>query len=982
MSRSLLVFLLVTLLALSCSKAPQDSLEKGFNTPPVSARPKGYWCLVDGNFDLSQMTYELKDFKEKGVGTLDIWDVSGWVDEQDVIPPGPPFMGDESVQAIAHAIREAGKIGMDIGLTISSSWNAGGSWIKPEHGVMGLFSSTIEVAGERTIQEEIPFPSIPEYYDGRRKNILFKNDKGLPTYYKEVAVLAYKVEADSSIGQITDISEFFTAGILQWEAPAGNWKITRYVCTGSGQPLMNPSPNSNGPMIDHFSAEAMEFHLNFFFVKLEKELGDLSKTALKYLYTDSYEANTAAWTPLMPEEFKSRAGYDITPWLPALEGFILKDNETTERFLFDFRKVLSDLIIENHYALGKKLCNEKGLEFIAEAGGPGPPIHNCPFESLRSLGSLSASRGEFWFDTMWEQEKIDGLQIIKGPASAAHLYNLPRVEAEAFTGTQLWRFGPGDLKSTADRALCEGLTSFVYHTSPHIPREAGLPGWVYNFGTLVNTTRTWWPLSSGFHQYLGRSCFMLQQGNFVADVLYYYGDKAPNFVDPKHIDPSLGFGYDYDVTNSDIILNRLDVANGYFVLPHGQKYKLLVLPIEVTMNPQVLEKLEYLVQKGGIVVGKKPERSYSLHMAEENDTHIKSLADKLWPTADYRRKLGKGWVYNAKLSLRDILAEQEVMPDVQVAGSDREPSLDFIHRETSEADIYFFRNTSAEEKTFNLKLRSDRGAPELWNPATAEKNSLPVYVQENDQTQLPLCLEGYGSVFVIFRGNSCDKHMLKISRNSETLFPSDQATFPYAVDNNQVIPKAAGNFELSYTDGSLEQISVDSPEYQTLQGAWEIRFPYGWGTPGRATWDTLISWTASENDNIKHFSGTATYLKNFAFNNKNNNTRTYLDLGEVSKVARVYLNGNELGIRWFSPYRYEISDYLKNEQNYLVVEVANVFSNQLTGDAYRKGADKRTHTNITRGPNAWMTPHEELDLVPSGLMGPVTLQTYHCLGIE
>ena len=52
-------------------------------------------------------------------------------------------MGRESLRAIGHAIREAGRIGMQLGLTTSSSWNAGGSWVTPENASMGLYKSEI-----------------------------------------------------------------------------------------------------------------------------------------------------------------------------------------------------------------------------------------------------------------------------------------------------------------------------------------------------------------------------------------------------------------------------------------------------------------------------------------------------------------------------------------------------------------------------------------------------------------------------------------------------------------------------------------------------------------------------------------------------------------------------------------------------------------------------------------------------------------------
>ncbi|MEN8193481.1 MAG: glycosyl hydrolase [Bacteroidota bacterium] len=977
------IFLIVVFLIVGCVSEHEKSLsklEKGFFDPPNSAKPKGYWCLVNGNFDLEQMTKELKEFKEKGIGTLDIWDVAGWVDPEGVIPAGPPFMGDESVQAIAHAIREAGKLGIDIGLTISSSWNAGGSWVKPEDGVMGLFDTSFVVKGPTTINKNIPFPEIPSEYRVDEWDVIKmsiqKREDGLPTFYKDVALIAYQIDNDSIITKTIDISDKITNRKLNWEVPNGEWRVTRYITSGTGQQLMRPSPNSNGLMIDHFSADAMQNHLNFFFEKLESELGDISKTALKYLYTDSYEANSAVWTIKFSEEFKKRNGYDIAPYLPALQGYTVTNDEMTERFLFDYKRTLSDLIIENHYMLGKKMCNEKGIEFIAEAGGPGPPIHNCPFESLSSLGKLSVPRGEFWFDSLISKEHREELQIIKGPASAAHLYGQPRVEAEAFTGTQLWQFGPGDLKSTADRAMCEGLTSFVYHTTPHIPRDAGIPGWVYNFGTIINTTRAWWPLSSGFHNYLARSSFLLQQGNFVGDVLFYYGDKAPNFVEPKHYIPELGFGYDYDVTNSDIILNRLDVKDGKFVLPHGQTYSILVLPDELTINPNVLEKLSQLVKKGGIIVGRKPIRSYSLTNYKENDRRVQKLADEMWKNNNDKIEYGNGWIYTSTNNIRSVLIDQNIMHDVQISKSNPPDFIDFIHRETKNADIYFVRNTTDQQQVYELKLRSTKGSPEIWDADNTSISDIPIFIQDEEFTTIPLKLEANGSTFIVFRKDKIQNNIVKVEIDGKQIFPNVSGTFPISYSNNKINFELNGEYKLSYSDGTVKSYKFsDLNKTVEISGKWDVKFTDMWGQHKQSTFNKLISWTESEDNEIKYFSGIASYFKTFEITediiNRNN---LILGLGSVSKVARVSLNGKELRILWYSPYKIDITSAVKEGENELVIEVANVLSNQMTGDARKRKEQRRMHSNITKGPNAWHTPWRDVPLVESGLLGPVQIK--------
>ncbi|MGB3617104.1 MAG: glycosyl hydrolase [Catalinimonas sp.] len=955
-----------------------QSLEAGFDDPPVSARPKGYWVLVSGNFSLSRMTEELREYKEKGMGGVDIWDVPGWVDEEGVIPPGPRFMGDESLQAIAHGIREGKRLGMEMGLILSSSWNAGGDWVPPEDGVMGLFRSHTRVSGPMAYDDPLAFPDLSETAEKGMSPLLALGPDGRPAHFEEVAVFAYPHTTDTSrplsTRNMIDLSEHFENGRLTWDAPAGTWEVVRYVAAGTGQPLKRPSPNSNGLMIDHFSAEAMRHNMNYLFERLHTEFPALDTSGLAYLYTDSYEANSATWTAGMPEIFERRNGYALGPYLPALAGKVVDGPEVTRRFLFDFRNTLSDLIVENHYALGKEMCEEQGIGFVAEAGGPGPPLHNTPFESLRALGVLTTPRGEFWFDPLRSPDHIEYLQIVKGPASAAHLYDQPRVEAEAFTGTQLWQFGPGDLKRSTDRALAEGLTSFIYHTTPHVPPEAGTPGWVYNFGTIVNTTRAWWPKSAPFHEYIARSCFLLQQGNFVGDALYYYGDEAPNFIDHNRIKAELGFGYDYDGVNSDVILNRLDVRDGKFVLPHGATYRVLVLPDGDRVDPAVLRKIAELVEKGGVVLGNRPRHSYGLKDYRAQDAEVARLAKQMWRTNRPEQSYGRGRLFSRRRTIREVFAALDVVPDVAANLPDAGAALHHIHRRTDDADVYFLSNKTAGKLVFEGTFRTDRGAPELWDAKTGRRQQMPVYVRDGGTTTLPLVLEPEASVFVVFQGAPATDPIVRVLRDGAPLFPGTRGSFPLSFEGEQVVLSEPGDFRFTRASGTTRDYrSERAGQTTTLAGAWEVRFPFGWGAPPRTTFDTLHAWNADADTNIRYFSGVAAYHKTFVLTEAQvaEGARLTLDLGEVAEVAEVFLNGHPVDVLWHAPYRCDITEHARAGTNYLVVEVANVLANRLIGDARRPPAQRRTHTNISRLPNAWMTPFAEAELRESGLLGPV-----------
>jgi len=902
----------------------QTPLEQGFDDPPISARPKALWPWLNGNVNLSQVTLELEEAKEKGMGGFDIWDVGMLVDPNKVVIDAPPFMDDQSVQAIGHAVREAERLGLELGLVISSSWNAGGHWIPAKYGAMGLFRSSVEIKGGAIFDDKIPFPELPEMDDkGRHKTILDLDPQtGLPNYFKEVAVIAIPIREDSTIvaRKIVNISHLLQAdGSLKWKAPIGKkrWKITRYVCTPTGQALSIPSKNSMGKMLDHFSEEAMEFHLDYIITRLQKELGSLENRALKYLYTDSYEVNSAVWTPQLPEAFATRNGYALETLLPILDGYTIENEDHSEQFLYDFKKTLSNLIIENHYQFGKAYCAKYGLDFYAEAGGPGPPIHNVPFEDLKALGALSVPRGEFWKG----HPLLDQLQIVKGIASAAHLYNQPSVEAEAFTSILLWQEGPGDLKPLADRAMVEGLNRFVYHTFPHTPPEAGSPGWVYNFGTLIHINNSWWEKSAAFHEYLARCSFLLQQGNFVGDVLFYYGDHAPNFVNDLQKVKELPKGYDYDVVNSDILLNRIVFEDGRFVLPHGQSYKLLVLPNEDRVHPKVLEKLITWQQAGAKIIGQKPNKSYSLSNHAAISKQIEKSAQKELNIE----------AINVETALRQL----QIQLDFSYTSSKDSSWISYIHRQTENAEIYFITNRKNRWENIASSFRVSNKSPEIWNAISGERLTSINYEIIEDHTKLSLGLPPFGSLFVVFQRDAGNEAVSSIP------------TYPLQKE----IP---------------------------ITGDWEIRFPHGWGAPAQYFINDLASWTTLPDSNIQHFSGTATYYKTFELEDShlNNSSKIELDLGKVKEIAEVYLNGHPLGTTWCAPHHFDISDHLREGKNYLIVEVANVLNNRMIGDAKLPFPYRRTKSNITKGPNAWMTPWSEVELIESGLIGEVRLLVY------
>lgn len=738
--------------------------EKEFIDPPLSARPGAFWPWLDGDVSLPQLTRELEEMKAKGMSGAEIWDVGAVHNPDDYIPAGPAFFSPLSVKAMHHAIKEGTRLGLRMGMVTSSGWNAGGSWVRPRNASKGLYISKLTVKGPEYFSENLPFPQIPEECPKRRD--------GLPRYYEDIAVLAFPKSDYKIINNITDIINLSSIleenGRLSWNVPSGEWIIMRFVCTNTGQHLIIPSPNSDGLFIDFLDPEATRMHMEYIINKLLQKLGTFEGSAFGYLEVDSMELHQAIpWTGRFIQEFIERRGYDPTNYLPVLDGWKVIDKDISERFIYDQKLTVSDLLIFSHYTTGSKVLNEHGLELVAEAGGPGPPIwDSCPVDALKALGQVDIPRGEFWI-------RHRNMFLIKEISSAAHIYGKKLVDAESFTTWRRWMDSPFELKRIADRAFCEGLNHITFHTFSHNPPESGFPGRAYHAGVDFNTGITWWNQAEPFVSYLSRCCYMLQKGLFVGDVCYYYGDEAPNFypkfhdVPVKPVGPSLGWGYDYDVVNTEVILTRMESENGRIVLPDGMSYRVLVLPDRKDIPLEVLKKLEQMVSAGVTVIGPKPERSAGLTNYPKNDHEVKKIADRLWGPCDGKsikeHTFGNGKIIWGR-SVREVLQQNGIGPDFSYPDKNRTTDLDYIHRRTESDDIYFVRNKNKTWEEVDCVFRVTGKKPELWLPESAEIKRDLLYDFVEGGTRVTLRLPPGGSVFVVFKDQADNQRLTKIKK--------------------------------------------------------------------------------------------------------------------------------------------------------------------------------------------------------------------------
>jgi hypothetical protein len=989
----------ILMLILAFQVKGQDRLEKIFLAPPEEAKPRGYWIWAHGNFDYATISSELKAFKEMGLGGVDIFDM-GITDPLDIIPPGNPFMGEEMLDGIAFAMEEAGKLGLSMGLSVSNGWNAGGDWTEPDEKIMRLLFWKDTLQGPVNLSQ-IGFPEIPRKFQkpyGTYDLYPQIRADGFPEYYQNVALVAYPVTADGLVSDFNQIIYFDPGKIdgnqVDISLPAGNWVLMRAVVTPLGQKMWMRSDRSNGFIMDHYSRKATRHHFEYILGKLEERMGNLRESALERLYLASFEAEDyVIWSPELPETFYKNHGYKIEPYIPALAGQKIIDAETTERFLYDYRLTVSEMFVNNHYRQASQICRDHGVLLASESGGPGPPLHYVPTEDLKALGSVDIMRGEFWNKhNRWiTDDGLNLMQVVKNIASAAHIYGHRVVEMESFTSQGYhWQESPFELKPLADRAFCEGMTRVVYHTMPHSPPEAGVPGWSYQAGTHIHPKMTWWPLSKPFHQYLARCSALLLEGRFVADVAYYYGHEIPNFAKPKHIRPDLGPGYDYDDLNTEILLQITEVRDGRIKLPTGIEYELLVLPDDPRMDLEVLKKIRELLEKGATVVGPKPTTVYGLSNYARDEKELHDLADQIWGKADRGKKqdrvYGKGRIIYGKTT-RKILMEIGITPDFEYRSLPDSAELDYIHRTTGKEEVYFIRNKDSIDVQALIHLRIKGYQPELWDPVSGSMTCMAIYQEDDKGIKIPVQLPPYGSLFIILRDHEKKNvHIRSIRYFNQDLFPGNEPPqinyhASYSDDGNILFTADHGGQYVMTLDPDFQVLVNlhDENNILNLEGTWDVRLPYGWGVTPLQHFDNLMDWTLSSIAGLKYFSGIATYRTTFQCKNFLSGTeqRSLLDLGLVGEVARVYLNGKEAGISLFPPHVLDITHLLKPGENHLVVEVANTWLNRLIGDLGLPLDKQLTRSNVANGSDPSKRPWSNYTLPPSGLMGPVLLKSIH-----
>lgn len=603
---------------------------------------------------------------------------------------------------------------------------------------------------------ETPKPSgtnITEFVLFNTSRIDQAEDKAGFSAWKEDGKLSGAENIDAIPTQdVVDLTGKMKAdGSLEWDVPAGNWMIVRLGYSLTGRQNHPASPEATGLEVDKLDKEAVRRYINTYLDMYHDATGGLMGTkGLTHMVLDSYEAGHMNWTKDFPTEFQKRRGYDIKAWIPVLTGRVVNSLEASEKFLWDFRKTIGEMIAENHYdVIGEELhkrgmkryteSHENGRIYLAD-GMDVKRNSEIPMSAMWTPGSLAGGA----------DEEVRSEADIREAASVANIYGQNIVAAESMTAIQnAFSWTPEKLKRTADLEFASGLNRFVIHTSVHQPLDDKKPGFSLGpFGQYFTRQETWAEAgATAWMSYLGRSSYMLQQGKNIADILYLYGENTNITWVCREKLPNVPAGFEFDFVNSSALLNAINAKNGKLVAKSGNSYNVLMLDESTKlMTLSVLKRIKTLVDAGIKVIGAKPEKSPSL---ADNDAEFQKLANEIWSKPNVT-----------------TFDRTNLKPDVIINGSKNK--ILYRHRQTAAQDIYWLDNRSDAATNAEISFRVSGKVPELWNAQTGKTEKVSYQIKDG-RTIVPLKFESWDAYFIVFKDKTTANSYTKPAKAAVTL---------------------------------------------------------------------------------------------------------------------------------------------------------------------------------------------------------------------
>jgi hypothetical protein len=720
------------------------------------------------------------------------------------------------------------------------------------------------------------------------------------------------------VDEVIDLTPALKDGALTASLPDGEWRILRLGHTSTGHTNATGGAGK-GLECDKFSPQAVAKQFDNWFGRVFHELDpELARRVLKYMHVDSWECGSQNWSDNFASEFKRRRGYDLMPYLPLYAGIPMDNAETSEKVLRDIRTTMAELVVDVFYTVLAEKAKEYDCYFSAECVSP-----TMVSDGMMHYSKVDYPMGEFWLNSPTHDKPNDMIDAIHG----AHVYGKNIVQAEGFTELRgTWDETPATLKTLLDRNYALGINRIFYHVNAHNPYLDKKPGVTLDgIGLFFQRDNTWYgDGGKALTDYMRRCQALLQYGSPVIDIAVFTGEEMPRrAVLPDRLVPSLPGIFGAERVESE--RTRLaNVGQPLRVKPVGVSHSANMADPEKWINPMRGYNYDSMNKDALLRLATVKNGRIEMPGGSSYRVLVLPLAHQLMPdttlSPEVRSKV------NEMIKAGVIVPELPyVKDDFGAYGLDRDVVLPenvaWTHRRNNEdnVDLYFISNQEETPREFTASFRVAGRVPELWDPMTGEIDRNLDWKTVDGRTEVKMDLAGAGSAFIVF------------SQPTE----ATAGTAPVRNEKQELLNT----------------------------GKWNVKF----STTGREiVSDTLFDWTSSEYNDVKYYSGTATYTTTFKAPKFGKNDRVMLDLEGLHDVATVVVNGKECGIVWTAPYQVDITEAVKKGKNNLSIAVTNTWANALLGADEGNAPFDGIWTN-------GKYRRAEKTLIPAGLTGPLKL---------
>ena len=887
------------------------------------------WWWFGPSATKEELERELETMKAGGIGGVEV---------QTTYPLGLddaasglrnyPFLSQEHLDNLRFAAEKARELGLRFDVTLGSGWPYGGPSvpIAEAAGMLRVIETPIADGAESV--------ALPDMEAGEEFLAAFVVRERAGTLFTAGAQRLSEVQN----------------GRLRVPPGEEHRNVLFFLAGRTGQQVKRPALGAEGFVLDHYDRSAVE---NYLHAVGDKLLGAFGTQPPYAVFSDSLEVYGANWSGNFLQEFQTRRGYDLTPYLPDLVG---KESEAASEVRHDWGETLTELTDENYLKPIHEWASEHHTRFRSQTYGT-PPA------TLSSNALVDLPEGEGWD---WKR-----FSAVRWASSASHLYGRPVTSSETWTWlhSPVFRATPLDMKAAADAYFLEGSNQLIGHGWPYSPKSAGEPGWHFYAAADFSEHNPWSFVMPDVARYLQRVSFVLRQGKPVNDVavLLPTDDAWAEFTAPVVSGRENGQGarapLGASISVNQVLAGSLpeevirqildagfdfDFIDGQAIDKVGIPYPILILPDVKRLPLATYRKIEAYAQSGGIVIatGNAPALAPGLKQSEADSPQVRRISDELFGGSDAR---GHVVGSNAELgaALRRLLT-----PDVAL--SPPAAGVGFVHRKLQGADLYFLANTTNQVVHTHAAFRVSAKAAELWDPVSGETQLL------GQSSAADLTLLPYQSSILFFPQQETVAESGAPRRDRSKMSPpaldltKDWSVMFSGSDERQSVKMErlhswTDSQSTKYYSGIAEyEKTVDVPPAMFAPGL-KIYLDFGAGTPmemPRAPSATSSDGTGSEG------------LKMQAWHDS-----------PVREAAQVLAKGSLAGSVWLPPYEVEVTKFLHPGTNEIKIVVGNLAINEIAGRAipdhrllYERYGVRFRDQDLTH-----------LEPLPSGILGHLRL---------